>query len=392
MLNIVESASGDEIAEEAWPYIEQVVEGDRLFGVYDGSALVGGGAIYSYQLSIPGGSLPAAGVTFVGVQPSHRRRGALRRMMTAMLDDARARHEAVAILWASESSIYGRFGYGLATLSGRIEVERDRAALIATDPVRGTLRMIDEAEALRLFPPIYDAVAAQTPGFFSRSQSWWTGDVLPDLKAYRRGGGKKFYVIQERNGSPVAYALYRVTSDWGDTGSLSVVQLQEALGLDADAVRDMWRFIFGIDLVHKVRARAVQPDHPLLLMALEPRRLGLRVADGLWLRLVDVQRALSERSYASDGMLVLELRDEFQPDLAGRWRIAAEGGRATVERTTDAADVELDTTDLASALLGAFSFTQLNRAGRVTGATAEALDRGDALFRTPAQPWCPQVF
>jgi predicted acetyltransferase len=392
MLDVVESASGEEVADEAWPYFERVLEPERAFGVYDGSTIVGGGAIYSYQLTIPGGRIGAAGVTAVGVQPSHRRRGALRMMMAEMLADARARGEAAAILWASESSIYGRFGYGLAALNGRIEIERDKAALLSQEPARGSFRLIDESEALALFPPIYDAVAAQTPGFFSRSRDWWEGDVLPDLKAFRRGAGKKFYVVHERDGAAVAYLMYRVSGDWGDTGSLSVVQVQEALALDADALRDLWRFIFGIDLVHKIRTRAGPADHPLLLMTVEPRRLALRVGDGLWLRIVDVQKALAERSFAADGSLTFELRDDFLPDLAGRWRIDASAGRATVTRTDAPADLELDTADLACTLLGAFSFTQLARAGRVRATAADALERADAMFRTPIQPWCPQVF
>lgn len=392
-LTAVESASGEEPAEEAWPYVEAVIESDRVLGAYDGDRIVGGGAAFRYRLTVPGGTtIAAAGVTAVGVMPTHRRRGILRQLMVEQLRDARARGEIVAILWASEGSIYGRFGYGLGALNGRIDIERDRAVFAGPHAARGEFRLIDRQEALSVFPKVYDPVCAVTPGFVERSRNWWENDVLPDLQAYRRGAGKKFYALHERDGRPVGYVLYRVISEWGDVGSLSVLQVQEVIALDADALRETWQFVFGVDLVHRIRARVGPVDHPLLLMLLEPRRLALRAVDGLWLRITDVPAALTARGYRGSASVVVDVADQFMPDAAGRWRLTVTDGVAAVEATEDAADLVLDTSDLAAVYLGAFSFSQLARAGRTQELTEGARAKADDLFATPIRPWCPQVF
>jgi len=391
-IDAIESASGDRVTDEAWPYVERCTEIDRVLGAYDGDRLVGGGAAFSYQLTVPGGHVAAAGVTAVGVMPTHRRRGTLRQLMAAQLADVRTRGEAVAMLWASEGSIYGRFGYGLATLNGRIEIERERATFASPATPRGSFRLIDRDEALELYPQVYDPICAATPGFFGRNRTWWENDVLPDLQSYRRGAGNKFYVVQERDGHAVAYVLYRVISEWGDVGSLSVLQVQELMALDADALRDTWQFVFGVDLIHRIRARVGPVDHPLLLMVSDPRRLALRVVDGLWLRIVDVEAALAARTYNGSGSIVLEVADGFMPELAGRWRLHVESGSATVTLTEDGPDLALDVADLGAIYLGAFSFAQLARAGRTRELTPGARAAADALFTTPTRPWCPQVF
>jgi predicted acetyltransferase len=392
-LSAIESASAEEPADEAWPYFQAVTEIDRVLAAYDGERIVGGGATLSYRLTVPGGGrVGAAGVTAVGVTPTHRRHGILRRLITQQLGDIRARGEAVAILWASEGSIYGRFGYGLATLNGRIDIERDRATFARPVTPRGNYRLIERDEALQLFPQVYDPVCAVTSGFFERSRNWWENDVLPDLQAYRRGAGKKFYAVHERDGRPVGYVLYRAINEWGDVGSLSVLQVQEVMALDSDALRETWQFVFGIDLMHRIRARVGPADHPLLLMITEPRRLALRAVDGLWLRIVDVPGALAARGYRGSGSVVLEVADEFMPELGGRWRLDVSDGKASVSASSDPADLALETADLASVYLGAFSFAHLARAGRASESNSGARERADELFATDVRPWCPQVF
>ena len=117
----------------------------------------------------------------------------------------------------------------------------------------------------------------------------------------------------------------------------------------------------------------------------------MRVSDGLWLRILDVERALEARSYAAEGTLVLELSDEFVPDNAGTWTLEAGPSGASVSRGGDA-ELRLDIRDLASAYLGGFTFGRLAAAGLVEELTPGAIDRADSLFRTPRAPWCPQVF
>ena len=391
-VDLVENAGGGSVDEEAWPYIERTFEPDRALGAFDGTQLVGGGAAYSFDFTVPGGHAPTAGVTWVGVLPTHRRRGLLRQMMATQLADVRRRGEPLAALWASEGSIYGRFGYGLATLNARLEVERDRATFRDPHEPRGQMRMITMDEAAQLYPRIYDQICATTPGFFARTKTWWEAEVLPDLKAFRRGADRKFWLVNERAGEPRAYVMYRVNADWGETGTLATLQVIELLALDADALRETWAYVFGHDLIKTIRARVGPADHPLLLMAAEPRRLNLRIGDGVYLRIVDVAAALAARRYSGSGSLVLEVSDEFMPEFAGRWRMTVDDGVARVEPTKDAADLALDVTDLGAVYLGGFTFAPLARAGRTAELSSGARARADALFATSLRPWCPQIF
>ncbi|HYI21466.1 MAG TPA: GNAT family N-acetyltransferase [Candidatus Limnocylindrales bacterium] len=393
-LEAIESASTSGVSDEYWQYAENSIELDRTIGAYDGDQVVGGGAAFSFELSVPGGrAVKAAGVTNVGVSPTHRRRGILRRMMAHQLADVRSRGEPIAILWASEGSIYQRFGYGLATLAGTFDITSNRTTFRTAIPDKpGEVRLVERDEAARLLPPIYDVVRTVTPGFLSRSPDWWAKEVLVDPGFARRGHDRKFFAVHERAGKPVAYVIYRAKLEWGDVGSQSQLTIQELIAVDAAAQREMWRFVFGVDLIAHIRNRFGPPDEPLLLMIAEPRRLDLRLRDGLWLRIVDVAAALEQRGYAADGSLVLDVRDEFLPDAGGRFRLDVASGSARVTATDEPADVQLDAADLAAVYLGAFTFAQLARAGRTQETTPGGHARADALFTTSVTPWSPQIF
>ncbi len=385
-------AFGEATSEEEWQLTQAIVEPDRVLGAYDGDALVGGGAAYSFRLTVPGGATVAtAGVTGVGVLPTHRRQGILRQLMARQLADVRLRGEPLAALWASEGAIYQRFGYGLATLTGGIDVERSRTAFRTPAAADGTLRIVDRPTARRLVPEPYDQVRVATPGFYARSDAWW--DVfLADPAHHRNGAGEKFYVVYERDRKVCGYVIYRVKQEWGDSGSASVLMVLELVAVDAGATQQLWRYVFGVDLIARIVARRGPARHPLLLLLADPKRAMLRIGDGLWLRIVDVPAALAARSYSADDALVIEVDDEFLPDCAGRWRLAARGGTGRAEPTDKAADLRLDTTDLAAVYLGGFTFADLARAGRTSELTPGARARADALFATDSPPWCPEVF
>lgn len=389
----VSFANSEELTDEVWRDIAPEVELDRTFGAYDGERVVGGGSVFSFDVTVPGGAaLPAAGVTWVGIMPTHRRRGALRMLMTRMFEDARRRGEPLAVLWASEGSIYQRFGYGLSTLASSIDLERDRAQLMSTSPALGSVRLVDIDEARRLLPPIFEHNRGQIPGFYSRSPQWWDLEILADFKWARRGFERKFFAVHERDGRADAYAIYRARQDWTNSVPGSELSVQEILALDGDALREMWRFIFGIDLIKRVTTRSGSVDEPLMLMLAEPRRASLRLRDGLWLRVLDVAAALERRGYAADGTVVLEVRDEFVPDAGGRFRLTAKNGRGIVERTSAAAEIALDASDLGALYLGGFTLAGLARAGRTEELVAGARARADAMFHSPAPAWCPQTF
>jgi len=387
-----ELAFAERARDEDVPSWEAVFEADRAVAAYDGDRIVGTAGIFSFDLTIPGAVAPSAGVTIVGVHPTHRRRGVLRRMMRFQLDQVHERGEATAILWASEGSIYQRFGYGLATMATRLTIERDRSAFRAPRDPAGSVRFIELDEARRVLPPIHDALVADRPGFFSRTPAFWDAEVFRDPEHWRRGASAVFYALHETDGEADGYVRYRVRDNWDDSGPRSSVILTEKLATTAAADLDLWQFLLGIDLMSRLEAWNVAPDDPIILNVLEPRRLGLAAGDGLWLRVVDVAAALEQRRYAADGRVVLEVRDEFCPWNAGRWCLEVQGGVGGVDPTTDTAELSCDITDLGAAYLGGFSITQLADAARIVEVAPGAVARADAMFRTVRPPWCPKVF
>jgi predicted acetyltransferase len=371
---------------------ERILERERMFAAYDGDLLVGTAADIALTLTVPGAELPAAGVTLVGVLPTHRRRGILNQLMRAELDEIAARGEPLAILWASEAPIYGRYGYGMATVRMAIEAERDRMRFRGDPRPVGQVRLVNEEEAARIVPPIYERVRRETPGMFARSEAWWREYRLPDPEHYRHGAGPRYFAVLDLDGADEAYARYRVKDDWQDGVTASTLRVIEAVATSPVAHRELWRYLFGVDLVHKVESWLLPVDDPLFLLVTEPRRLRPRPGDGLWLRIVDVQRALKARIYAADGAVTLELTDAFLPANAGVWRLEVSGGEARVSRPDAAPELRLDVADLGSTYLGGFTFAELARALRVDELAEGAVERADDLFRTRSAPWCPEIF
>jgi predicted acetyltransferase len=360
---------------------------DRFYAAYDNGTPVGTAADFPFLLTVPGGELAAGGVTWVGVMPSHRRKGILTQLMRRELDDIHERGEPLAVLWASEAAIYGRFGYGIAAPTVQMDADKSRFAFRDDPGPQGRVHMVELGDAVDPCMRIYDEVRTRIPGFTARNREWWETYRLADPEQWRQGNSPKYVGVVELEGEPQAYAIYRIKQDWQQGVSHSRVRLVETLATSTTAERELWRFVFGIDLIARVDGRH-DPGSPLFLMVVDPRSLNLRVSEGLWLRLVDVEGALAGRSYAGDDEVVVEVRDEFCPWNLGRWRIGGDG----VVRTDDDAELELDVADLASAYLGAFSFSSLAAAERVRELSDGGLARADALFRTDRPPYCPEDF
>ncbi|MFN2471114.1 MAG: GNAT family N-acetyltransferase [Gaiellaceae bacterium] len=390
-LTTVETAFGEALHDddvERWgPHLDL----SRQHWAFDGDVPVGAAGTYDNRIRIPGAELAAGGVTMVGVHPSHRRRGILTELMRRQLDEIHEHGDPLAILWASEAPIYGRFGYGVATQAARIDAERDRTVFRQPDEPAGRTRLLDADEATTVIPEIYDRVQAATPGMLARSESWWTSFRLADPERWRHGAGPLFRAVWELDGEPQAYALYRLKGSWDEGVPGGSLQVREALGTTPQATREIWRFVFGVDLVQRVQSWLLPSDHPLFLSVTEPRRLKLSLGDGLWVRLLDLEAALAAREYGCDGSVTLEVRDSFCPWNEGVWRLDVEDGERAVEHGGEP-DLRLDVADLGSAYLGGFSFAALERAGRVEELAAGALARADALFRAAVTPWCPEVF
>ena len=366
----------------------RVLPADRIYAAWEGSRAVGGLGAFSFRLTIPGGSVPAAGVTIAAVLPTHRRRGVLRAMMRALLDACHERGEPVAYLWATEDTIYGRFGFGLASFTAEIDLPRERSAFHASFASWGHVQLVPPATAEQLVAPIYERVAVNTPGMFARSSAWWQVRTLDDPEWRRGPNGDLLCAVLEDGGRPTAYALYRMNSAFErglQSGSVAVV---EAVGDSPEATRAIWRSLLDIDWMARVKAGLLPLDHPLLLLLAEPRRLGFSLRDGVWVRLLDIKTALSARSYQPEGSVVIEVTDEFCPWNAGCWRVSSAG----VERTGEAPGLHCDASGLGSVYLGGFTWTQLARALRAQELIPGAIARADTLFQVTSAPWCPEIF
>jgi predicted acetyltransferase len=385
-MEAAESAFGSNLEEFDWERESVSLRPERAVVALDGGRTVGLAGSYEFELTIPGGQLPCAGVTWVGVVPTHRRRGILRRFMTQQLEIARERDEPIAALWASEAPIYGRFGYGMAAPATRMIADSKRFTLRDDPGPEGSMRLVDADEAYELARPVHERLRPERPGMITRSEHWWRNHRLGDPEAWRRGSSKKFYAVLELDGAVEGYAVYRIKSEWEQGFPHGVVRVVEVFGTTPTAEREVWRYLFGIDLMEKVEG-PVDPATPLFLMVRDPRALHLKLDDGLWLRFVDLETALRARSYRDGAPVVLDVSDELCPWNAGRYRVGE-----TVKRTDDAADVELDVSDLSGAFLGAFDFVRLAKADRARELTPGALDRASDLFRTPLPPFCPEVF
>ena len=359
---------------------------ERMHAAFEAGEIVGGAGAFTFDLSVPGGSLPCAGVTVVGTYPTHRRRGVLRAMMRAQLDDVHARGEPIAALWASEETIYGRFGYGIASWAGEVSIPREANAFAAPLERRGQVRFVSAEEALDLFAPVWASLSEQRPGVPSRSETWWQTRRLriPDEEK----GNPRRFVVLDLDGATQAYAIYTTKLGFEDGASTGKLEVLEAVGVTPQSTAEIWRFLLDVDWMATVRVGLLPPDHPLFLLLATPRRVRYRMGDGLWVRLVDVGAALSGRAYTGDGSVVFEVRDEFCPWNEGRWRLA--GGAA--EPTQELAELALDVGALGSAYLGAVSFGQLRDAFRVEELAAGAVERADALFAWRPLPWCPEIF
>lgn len=364
------------------------VEPSRVFAARENGVVVGGCASFPFELTVPGGTVRTAGLTVVGVLPTHRRRGILRQMMRAQLDDVHRRGEPVGYLWASEDTIYGQFGYGLASLSGDTDVSKAHTAFARPFESRVECRLVDEAAAFAPMSQVYESVRLDHSGMIARSEDWWRKRRLADPENRRFGGGVMNRVVLYSDGEPRAYALYRVNQKMETGSSVGHVAVIEAIGADPEATRGIWRFLFDVDWVARVKAMLLPMDHPLIHMVARPRELKWRAHDGVWVRLVDLPAALAARTLGAGDPVVFEVADAFCPWNAGCWRV----GGAGAERTTADADLACDVTALGSVYLGGFSFRQLLRAGRIEERRTGAAGRADAIFPADRAPWCPEIF
>jgi predicted acetyltransferase len=395
----------DQAFNSSWPPEEMLrldrllVEPERTLVAFDADRPVGTTLAFSYGMTVPGGDVVAtAGISGVSVLPTHRRRGILSALMRRQLADIAAGSEPLAALFASESVIYGRYGYGVATDQYRFELRRGEGALRPLQPGRAVpaLRLADPRDALTEQKAVYEAIRLTRPGMLTRHDRFWEVSV-DDPEFMREGSSPMRCVIAEDQSGPRGYALYSVKPGWGSdgvpSGSLAV---RDLFWTDVTACAALWTDLLSRDLVTEVRARLRPADDPIQHMLIDPRRTRTTVTDGLWVRIVDLPTALQRRAYSSDVDLVLEVTDPQLPANEGRWRLTAAGradsGKAACERTTAEPDLALPVAALGAAYLGGARLGGLAAAGQITELRAGAVaELSAAMYWDPA-PWSPVMF
>ncbi|KOX15487.1 GNAT family N-acetyltransferase [Nocardiopsis sp. NRRL B-16309] len=366
---------------------------DRILVAVDGDEVVGAVNSFDFEMAMPGGPRQVAGVTGVGVWPTYRRRGVLSALMRRQLADLRGAGESVAALWASEGGIYGRFGYGAASMEAELSIASPHAALRADAPrdPELTVRLTDPGRVRDELEALFRQEAATRIGRFQRSEAWWDR-VLRDERDERGDHGPLRAALVDGPGGPQGYALYRVRADWGHTGPRSELRVQEMVSTTPAARVALYEHVLSRDLVAKVVFGSAAVDDPLWALAADRQRIGAVPGTALWIRLVDVRAALSERGYAAPVETVVELTDRHAPWNAGRWRLKADRDAARAEATESGPDLSMDVSHLGAAYLGQNTLAAQLAAGVITEHTPGAAERFDAALRVPHAPLCAVIF
>lgn len=369
---------------------------DRSLGLFEGGQVLATSGIYSRTLTVPGAVVPCAGVTWVTVAPTTRRRGVLtemmRRQLTGLHEEER---EPVAALWASEFPIYGRFGYAPAAfrggLTGRLERLRLRPDV---DLGSGRVDLVDKETYRRAATALYDAVRRFVPGNLARDERWWDRRVL-DLPDQRHGAtALRFLLHTEADGTVTGYAAWRMKESWNDdTGEPDgTLIVEEVRAGSTQAYASLWKVLLSVDLVRTMQVPMASPDDPLRFLVTDQRALAARSIDSLWVRLVDVGRALSARRYPAPIDMVFEVRDRFCEWNNGRWHVWGHPAGAFCDRTDRDPDIVLGIEELSAIYLGGVSLATLQAAGRVTEVSPGAVTLASTAFNWPVTPWCPDEF
>ncbi|WP_033438313.1 GNAT family N-acetyltransferase [Saccharothrix sp. NRRL B-16314] len=384
---VVNAAFLSDSVEDQLERWRDVFEPERHHAVFDGDELIGCGGIQTRDITVPGGGpQPVAAVTSVAVKPGHRRRGVLTRVMRAQLHGLHEEgREALAALWSSEAAIYPRFGYGLAAEFSKLDVPA-RAQFRSGVSVGGErVREASRDEAMPVMKALYDEIRPNRTGWLSRADPYWDHH-LADTERDRDGLSAYRYVLH-----PHGYAVYRVKAHWPDRGPRNELHVREIAARTDEAYAALYRYLLDVDMVGELKFFTASDD-PITHL-LEDSRLALRsLLDSLWVRIVDVDRALTLRRYNSDVNAVLEVVDEFCPWNAGRWRFAVKDGTATVERVDDDPDVVLDVQALGAVYLGGTRLTSMARAQRVREVTHGVVNALSHVFSGDRDPHCPEVF
>lgn len=378
-------AFGEEPDKETLAVHRAETEFDRTIGAFRGERPVGSASSLSRTISLPGAEpVGCAAVTDVSVSSDHRRRGLLNVMMRMLLDQARARGEPFASLYASETVIYGRYGFGPAVPALGFELDRAGATLVVPGDTSG-VELVEPAEAISRVPSISEAARTSRGGWIDRPEAWWQSNLGNDPESWRDGFSKRYHAVLEDRG----FVTYRIKSDWKREVPNSTLRVIEFVATDADAAAGLWQFLFGVDLVASITASGRPIDDPLADMMVHRNRLVTSSSEAMFLRCLDVPTCLTARGYHVSDRLVLAVHDEQVADNTGSWELIAGPDGVSCEPTDDAPDLEMDLADLGTILLGGVPATRLVGARRIVEHSMGAAARANRLFAVDHAPWNP---
>ncbi|MGK5681320.1 GNAT family N-acetyltransferase [Actinoplanes sp. URMC 104] len=344
---------------------EMIMEPGRTLVAEDGDTIVGTVAIQTREMTVPGAVLPTAHVTGVSVLPTHRRRGILTAMMRRQLADvAEAGREPIAALYASETAIYPRYGYGPASERVRFDVHSREVKVAGPPAPAGRLRLVRPQQAKAELAAVYERLRVHRVGWSSRPDHWWDF-LLKDSESQRDGATELRGVLYETADGPAGYATWRVKDDWNRHGPAADVRVREVVAGDPGVYAELWRFLLSIDLTRSASFHFGAVDEPLQYVVDEPRKLGRSLTDGLFVRIVDLPAALEARRYATPVDAVLEVSDPILEANTGRWRLTGGPDKASCVRTDDAPDLACSITELGAVYLGGTTTAALVASGRV---------------------------
>jgi predicted acetyltransferase len=368
-------------------------EGHRLTAALDGDQVVGTFRSWDLDLTVPGGgTLRGDAISSVSVQPTHRRRGILTRMMTADLAAAAERGVPVAVLIASEAGIYGRYGFGVATEAVTWTLDLPATHLRPDTPDDpGNCRIVEATDLKQIGPQVY--LAARTPGAIDRSDFWW--DLTLGITPYPGEEAKHHVGVVHHDGDGAAdgYLVYRVEENRQDRTVQSVVHVADLVTASTWAYRALWRYLAELDLVTTVRAedRPVDELLPWLLTDHRAARQSAR-CDFEWTRVLDPVATLSGRRYQAPGECVIEVSDPHGW-AAGRFLLEVEpDGTGRCTRTARPAEIGLTVQALSGLWLGGGDLGGALLSGQAVEHRTGSGVRLATLLHTSPAPWTSTWF
>ncbi|MAU24250.1 MAG: hypothetical protein CL706_02425 [Chloroflexi bacterium] len=372
---------------------------DRLIAAFDTdiNKIVGTGGADKYSMSVPGGnSISMAGIAFMGTLPTHKRKGIFSSMMNKLHCQAKERGDSIAGLWASQSLLYSRFGYGLATIREDWQINSNHANLskAKNDSIR--FELVDKNTALEEIPKIYDIFRTCQNGATDRTQGYWNYMLYEDEQTmYNKSGNSGFFfVIAYKDNKPSGYAFYNFDKESGvahedDKGTLRV---EEIISIDRETNNALWHYIFGVELVEEVTFNRRAPNDSLYLMLENPRKLKRDTIDGLWVRIIDPISMLESRTYNYKGNITISISGQNQKDIEGTYLIETDGTNTEVKKVKNKPDIYMRPSDLSSIYFGGTSPGEHFQAGNIDVDDHNSLRKLTKMFFVEQNPWCNTDF